>query len=304
MAESERQPQRERLIDPRLLQSVGNLRLRARTLVEGAIAGLHRSALKGASVEFTEFKEYSPGDEIRHIDWRAFARTDRYFVKQFEDETNLRAYLLLDTSGSMDFGSEDHPTKRSYAAHLSAALAYLLVRQGDAVGLLTFSERPGTFVPASSRQSHLDDIFQVLEGEDASGGTDLSQALSRIAERAPRRSLVFLVSDLLDTAPSVMNTAKVLRRRRFEVIVFHVVDPAELSLPYEGLTIFEGLEGDGELLVDPDDIRDRYREEIRKYHESLRRRCREGDIEYWRLLTSTPLEKVLLDFLFRRERKR
>lgn len=295
---------RERLVDPRLLQSMGNMRLRARSVVEGVIAGLHRSALKGASVEFTEYKEYSPGDEIRHIDWRAFGRTDKYFVKQFEDETNLRAFLLVDTSGSMQYGFEDVVPKFTYATYLAAALAYLFVRQGDAVGLLTFDEQPGTFVPASSKNSHLDDLFGILEGSVKRGSkTDLTAALTQMAERAPRRSLVFLITDLLDTAEAAMSAAKVLRRRRNEVTIFHVTDPSELTLPFEGLTVFEGLEGDGELLVDPDDIRDRYREELLAYFDRVERDCRDGDIEYWRVSTETPLDAVILDHVFARGRR-
>jgi uncharacterized protein (DUF58 family) len=294
----------ESLIDPRLLQSLGNMRIRARSVVEGAISGLHRSALKGASVEFTEYKEYSPGDDIRHIDWRAFARSDRYYVKQYEDETNLRAYLLLDTSGSMDYGFEELLPKSTYATYLAAALAYLFVRQGDAAGLLTFSNEPGTFLPASSKNSHLDDLFKLLEETPRGGKTDIASALTRMAERAPRRSLVFLISDMLDTGEEVLNAAKVLRRRKFEVILFHLVDPSELTLPFEGLTIFEGLEEDGELLVDPDDIRERYLIELNAYLDQIEDECRQSDLEYWRVKTDTPLDSVLLDFMFRRGKGR
>jgi len=294
-------PDPERLIDPGLLQSLGSMRLRARAVVEGAIAGLHRSALKGASVEFTEYKEYSPGDEIRHIDWRTVARTDKYFVKQYEDETNLRAFMVLDTSGSMQFGFEDTLPKYTYASYLAASLAYLFVRQGDAVGLMTFADEPGVFVPASSKSSQLDDLLKLIEEPPgAGGGTDLAAAMSRMAERAPRRSLVFLFSDLLDTRPEAMNMAKVLRRRKHEVIVFHVIDPAELSLPFEGLTLFEGLEDDGELLVDPDDIRERYVEELSAYHAGIERECLESNLDYWRVITNQPIDGVLRSVILAR----
>ncbi|MBN1945205.1 MAG: DUF58 domain-containing protein [Bradymonadales bacterium] len=292
------------LVDPGLLTSLGSLRVRAKQVVEGAIAGLHRSALTGVSVEFTEYKEYSAGDDIRHIDWKSFARTDRYFVKQFEDETNLRAYLLIDCSGSMLYGSEGGPTKHTYAAHLAAALAYLFVHQGDAVGLLTFSKEPGGYLPPGSRQSHLEDLFSLLENSASGGGTDLSAALMTLAERARPRSLAFLLSDLLDTSPAAMNAAKVLRQRRFEVILFHLVDPAELTLPFEGLTLFTGLEGEGGLVVDPDDIRDQYKKEIQGYFASVERECHHSDIEYRRVSTAMPMESVLLDFLFWHGRKR
>lgn len=295
---------RERFIDPKLLQRLGNMQVRARTVVNGAIAGLHRSDLKGASVEFAEYKEYSPGDEIRHIDWRTFARTDRYYVKQFEDETNLRAYLVLDTSGSMDYGFEDVLSKYEYATYLAAALAFLLVRQGDAVGLLTFAEQPGVFIPANSRQSHLDDLFKVLEKHPRRHKTDLSAALAQLAKRAKRQSLAFIFTDMLDTAPEALNMAKVLRQRRFDVALFHLVDPSELTFPFEGLTLFEGLENDGVLLVDPDDIRTHYQEELTSYFEKLERELIENDIDYYRIETDRPLETVLLEFLNRRRQRR
>ncbi|MCA9563173.1 MAG: DUF58 domain-containing protein [Myxococcales bacterium] len=303
MAQSEQATAQERLMDPKVLQQLGSLRLRARAVVEGAISGLHRSALKGASVEFTEYKEYTPGDEIRHIDWRSFARTDRYFVKQFEDETNLRAFFMLDVSGSMRFQFEETILKGDYAANLVASLAYLFVRQGDAVGLLTFADEPKTFLPASAKRSHLEDLFRVIEstsGGQVGEGTDLTSALSRMAERAPRRSLVFLVSDMLDTSSSALRMAKVLRQRKNEVVVFHILDPAELSLPYEGLTLFQGLEEDGELLVDPDDIRERFQEELERHLTFLEKECRGSNIDYRRVLTTEPLDRVLLDFIHSR----
>lgn len=287
---------RERFLDPATLTQLGGLLIRARSLVEGAIAGMHRSPHKGSSVEFAEYKEYTPGDEIKHIDWKAFGRFDKYYVKQFEDETNLRAYLVLDASGSMDFGSEGI-TKLDYARTLAASLSYFLLRQGDAVSALVFDDEPGLFLPPSSKTSHLDDVLQVLERMPGAGRTDIARALQAMAERVRRRAMLLLVSDMLDDAPRVMNIAKVMRKRRQEVAVFHIVDPAELTLPYEGLTIFEGLEGEEDLLVDPDDVRERYREEMAAHVGAIERECREGDIEYFRVLTTTPIEQVLIDFI-------
>ena len=287
---------REKYLDPATLMQLGGLLVRARSVVEGVIAGMHRSPHKGSSVEFAEYKEYTPGDEIKHIDWKAFGRFDKYYVKQFEDETNLRAFLVLDGSGSMDFGSEE-VTKLDYARTLAASFAYMLIRQGDAVSALTFDDSPGLFLPPSSRNSHLDDILQVLERMPGAGKTDIAAAVGSLAERVHRRGMMVLISDMLDDAPRVMNIAKVMRKRRQEVVVFHILDPAEIELPYEGLTIFEGLEGEGELLVDPDDIRDRYREEITAHIKTIERECREGDIEYFRVPTTKPIETVLLDFI-------
>lgn len=287
---------REEYLDPALLMKLGGLLIRARSVVEGAIAGMHRSPHRGSSVEFAEYKEYTPGDEIKHIDWKAFGRFDKYYVKQFEDETNLGCYLLLDGSGSMDFGSEG-VTKLEYARTLAASFAYFLLRQGDAVGALVFDDAPGVFLPPSSKNRHLDDVLQVLDSIPGTGRTDIARALSSMAERVRRRGIMMIFSDMLDDAPRVMSIAKVMRKRRQEVVVFHLLDPAEIELPYEGLTIFEGLEGEGELLVDPDDVRDQYTIEMRTHMDGIQRQCLDGDIEYFRVLTTTPLESVLLDFI-------
>ncbi len=290
---------RETYLDPATLVRLGGLMIRARSVVEGSIAGMHRSPHKGSSVEFAEYKEYTEGDEIKHIDWKAFARVDKYYVKQFEDETNLYAYLLLDGSGSMDFGTEEI-TKLEYARTLAASFAYFLLRQGDAVGALVFGEKPGLFLPPSSKTTHLDDVLRVLEQIPGEGGTDIAAALQAMAERVRRRSIMMIFSDMLDDAPRVMNLARVMRKRRQEVVIFHIIDPAELELPYEGLTIFEGLEGEEDLLVDPDDLREQYRLEMAKHVQGIEKACREGDMEYFRVMTTQPLEQVLTDFILGR----
>lgn len=288
-------------LDPAVLEELGNMQIRARSLVEGIIAGLHRSPHRGGSIEFSEYIEYSPGQEIRHIDWRVFAKSDKYYVKQFEDETNLRTYMLLDGSGSMDFASEDVAlTKMRYASFLSATLAYLLIRQGDAVGALTFDDGAQSYLPASAKTSHLDDLFFLLDRLPGKGRTNISAALQSVAERAKPRSLLILFSDMLSVDEETMNVLRVLRSRRYEVAVFHAIDPAEIELPYEGLTLFEGLEDDGELLVDPDDLRDRYIELIHEHIDWVKSQCEEGDIEYVRFLTTEPIEAVALRFLRRR----
>jgi len=288
----------EGYLDPATLEKLGSMHIRAQQLVEGIITGLHRSPHRGGSVEFAEYIEYAPGHEIRHIDWKVYAKSDKYYVKQYEDETNLRAYLLLDGSGSMDFASEDAPlTKLRYASFLAATFAYLFMRQGDAVGALSFDSEVRQYLPASAKTSHLDDLFFMLDKLPSREGTAIEQALRTIAERAKGRSLVMLFSDLLDTDDEVMNFLRVLRSRRFEVAVFHVIDPAELELPYEGLTLFEGLEGEGELLVDPDDVRDRYMEMMRAHMDKVEQQCQEGDVEYFRFITTEAIEEVALRFL-------
>lgn len=289
---------RQEYLDPGVLDELGSLQIKARSLVEGIIAGLHRSPHRGGSVEFAEYVEYSPGHEIRHIDWKVYAKTDKYYVKQYEDETNLRAYVVVDSSGSMAFQSEDAPiSKLDYASYLSAAFAHLFLRQGDAVGAMSFNAEERQFLPASARRSHLDDIFYLLDNQPGAGGTSLDQALRTIAERANRRSVVLLISDFLDAESEAMTLLRVLRHRRIDVAAFHVVDPAEVTLPYEGMMLFEGMEGEGELLVDADDLRDAYIERMQEHLAYVQRECEAADIEYLRFPTTQPIEQTCLTFL-------
>jgi uncharacterized protein (DUF58 family) len=288
----------QQYLDPATLDELGSMRIKANMLVEGILAGLHRSPHHGGSVEFAEYVEYSPGHEIRHIDWKVYAKTDKFYVKQYEDETNLRAYVVVDGSGSMRFESEDAPmSKLEYVSYVSAAFSHLFLRQGDAVGALSFNADRRQFLPASAKKSHLDDIFYLLENQPAAGGTGLEDALRTIAERASRRSVVLLFSDFLDADGDAMNLLKVLRHRRLDVAAFHVVDPAEVTLPYEGMTLFEGMEDDGELLVDVDDLRDTYLEKMREHLDFVQSHCEQADIEYFRFPTTQPIEETCMTFL-------
>ena len=292
---------RQQYLDPDVLQELGSLELRARRLADGVLAGLHRSPHHGGSIEFSEYVEYTPGHEVRHIDWKVYGKTDKFYVKQFEDETNLEAYLLVDASGSMSFAGEEAPwTKLEYAVHLAATLAYLLVRQGDGAGALGFADTTGTFLPASTRSSHLDELLYLLEQLDADGTTALNESLQRIAQHAGRRSLVMICSDFLDADEQTYNLLRVLRSRDLDVALFHLLDDAELTLPYDGLTLFEGLEDDGELLVDPDDIRETYKQKIRQHCQRLEKNCRQSDAGYLRTTTTVPLEEICAHFLRRR----
>ncbi len=303
MSEAESTPRDdEGFLDPKTLTALGDLGVRARALVQGIIAGLHRSPHRGGSVEFAEYIEYSPGHEIRHIDWKVYAKSDKYYVKQYEDETNLRAYMVLDGSGSMDFAGEGAAmTKQAYVATLAATFAYLLMKQGDAVGALTFDEEAQGFLPASARTAHMDDLFFLLDGLGGGGRTDIAGALRAVAERAKPRSLLMIFSDMLSADEEAMSVLRVLRSRRYDVVLFHCVDPAELDLPYEGMTLFEGMEGEGELLVDPDDLRERYLALIREHLAFVKSQCEEGDIEYVRFITNEPVEQVALRFLRARQ---
>lgn len=289
---------RQKFLDPTVLDELGSMQLKAQALVEGILAGLHRSPHHGGSVEFAEYTEYSPGHEIRHIDWQVYAKTDKFYVKQYEDETNLRAYMVVDASGSMDFKSEDAPyTKLDYVSYVAAAFSHLLLRQGDAVGALSFNGEQRNFLPASARKGHLDDLFYLLDNLPGAGTTGLDEALRTIAERANRRSVVLLFSDFLDGGGEALSLLKVLRHRRLEVAAFHVIDPAELRFPYEGMTLFEGLEGEGELLVDADDLREAYQTSIRAHLAEVQKKCEQAQVEYFRFPTTQPIEETCQTFL-------
>lgn len=312
-----------RLLSPPLISRLHNLQLHARTVAEGALSGLHRAAHHGASVEFAEHKEYAPGDELRHIDWRAYGRVDKYYVKRFEEETELRGYLVLDTSASMGYGQKGHVTKLAYGQVLCAALAYLLLRQKDPAGLLCFADAPGTYLPPRGQAAHLSDLCAALLGTEPQGGSDLPRALTYLSEMARRRSLIVVISDLFPTpqpqisdgandgAGGVQALAQALvqararlaglRARRHDVIVLHTLDPDELELPFEGPTWFEDIEpppaGPRRILADPADVRRAYLAELSRFIDDTRRGLRESDVEYHLVPTSRPAQDVLLDLL-------
>ena len=290
-------------IDPRELASIANTQLRARAVVEGVLAGMHRNPNRGASVEFAEYKEYAPGDELRHIDWRAYARVDRYYVKQFEDETNLRAWMLVDRSSSMAFAFDKAPSKYLYGCTLAASLAWLLLRQGDAPGVQLFSDALGAQLPPSSRRAQLDDLCALLDASPPAGQTRLDLALSRLAERLRQRSLVVVVSDFIRVDDALWTTARILRRKGTEVVFFHVMDRAEWTLPWENLTLFAGMEGEGDAIAEPDELRSAYQAEVRAHLDSLESTASRSDVEYFRTFTDEPVERVLRDFLQQRQRR-
>ncbi len=315
-----------RFLDPVALSKVGTFPLRARTIVQGALSGLHRSPHHGSSVEFAEHKEYSPGDEIKHIDWKAYGKFDRFYVKRFEEETELTAYLLLDRSGSMTYRG-DGLAKLEYAAYLVAALSYLLIRQQDRVGLLAFGGgAPAVYVPPRARATHLHDLYGQLEGvvDAAVAGasarqgdeTGVAAALDRIAETARRRrSLIVVVSDMFDTAAARSASASAsssavpmllrrLRAQRHDVTVFQTLDRHELELPFEGLTQFESMEDDRKILADPRAVRDDYLRELHAFLARTQKACADGNVEHHLVPTDQPLEQTLLSFLTARSRGR
>ncbi|MEE9584251.1 MAG: DUF58 domain-containing protein, partial [Candidatus Brocadiales bacterium] len=243
--------------DPAILSKISNLSLRARTVVEGTFSGIHKRPNKGSSIEFLEHKEYSPGDEVKHIDWKVLGRSDKYHLKQFEDETNLKAYILLDTSGSMGYGS-GAMTKLEYSTTLAACLAYLLLMQSDATGLVIFGEDIINYVPPRTKSSHLQVLLQALDGLKAQGRSNIAGVLNELAEKASRRSLVILISDLFEDANELIKKLRQLRKRRNEVILFQVLDSHELDFPFDELTLFESMEDSGQVLAEPRAIKDSY----------------------------------------------
>ena len=293
------------LIDPMTVTRLETLPVRARVIVEGALSGLHRARLHGSSVEFAEHKEYSPGDEIRHIDWKVYGRADRFYVKQFEQESELSCFLALDASGSMEYGDEQGMSKLRYAAHLLAALAYLLIRQRDKVGLMVFGDAGlDRYVPPRARPAHLHDLLAVLEEVIRTGGRGSEPthvALDRLGELTrKRRSLVVVASDLFEADGRSMGVLRRLRARGHDVALFQVLHPHELELPFEGLTLFESLEDPRELLVEPSAIRRQYKRRMAAFLDKVRAECVSGGVEHHLVATSRPLEQALLDFLTQR----
>jgi uncharacterized protein (DUF58 family) len=287
--------------DPKVLAGISNLYLRARWVVEGLMSGVHRSRSKGFSVEFEEHREYSPGDEIRRIDWKALGKFDRYYIKEYEDETNLRAYLILDASASMDYGS-DGVTKFDYACTLTASLAYLILRQQDAAGLVTFSDRIEAFVPPKAKRDYLIQILHALEQRGPSGETNVGKILEDIGGQIKRRGLVILVSDLLDEPEQILKGLRLFRFKGNDVIVFHLLDQAELDLPFDGNILFEDLEAlNLKVVADPRSIRNTYRAVVQEFITEMRKKCHDDSIDYQLISTSTPLDQALASYLSWRE---
>jgi uncharacterized protein (DUF58 family) len=291
----------KKYFDPKVLAGISNLSLRARWVVEGIMSGIHRSRSKGFSVEFEEHREYSPGDEIRRIDWKALGKFDRYFIKEYEDETNLRAYLLLDTSASMDYSS-DGITKFDYGCTLTASLAYLILRQQDAAGLVTFSNRVENFIPPRAKRDYLTQIVQALENQRPGGETNVGRILEEIAGQIKRRGIVVLVSDLLDEPAQILKGLRLFRFKGNDVIVFHILDQAELDLPFEGNILFEDLEAANlNVIADPRAIRQTYRQVVEEFTGQMRKECHDSSIDYQLISTSTPLDRALSSYLSWRE---
>ncbi|ABC84030.1 DUF58 domain-containing protein [Anaeromyxobacter dehalogenans] len=296
-------PRKPPLLDPAVLARLGTLKLRVRAITEGVLTGLHKSPHHGQSVEFAEHKEYAPGDEIRHIDWKAYGKFDKYYVKRFEQETNLRAYLVVDSSGSMGYRSDPAGmTKLEYASALAASLAYLLVRQQDAAGLVLVQGQVAGAIPPRASAGHLVPVLDALESAKAEGTTRLGSAVDWIIEHAPRRSSVLVFSDLFDPDAQVLRQLAQLGRRKHEVTLFHVLDRAELEFPFDDPTLFLSMEDARQVEAHGRDVRKGYLDVLGRWLEEVKRTAAEADVDYALCRTDRPLEEVLLPFLARRER--
>ena len=292
-------PTSRRFLPPEAVARIARLEVLARNVVEGFLSGLHRSPYFGQSVEFAQHREYAPGDDIRRIDWKVWSKTDRYYIKQYEEETNLRTTLLVDLSESMLFGSHKL-TKYEYACQIAASLAYLLLRQQDSVGMVTFDDVIRARVPPSSKQNHLQAILTSLDREKPAKKTDLFQLLSQVAEEQTRRGLIVLVSDLFVDRAGLFKGLKLLRTRGHDVMVFHVMDDEELDFTYAGTTKFEGMEEMGDLICDPRSLREGYQQAVQQFVEELRRNCARQMVDYQTIRTSEHLDAVLAHYLTHR----
>lgn len=281
---------------------IKDLQLRAKVVVEGFFSGLHRSPYHGFSVEFSEYREYSPGDDTRYLDWRLYARSDRYYIKRFEDETNLRCHLVVDMSRSMDYGSLAY-SKADYARTIAATLAYFLATQRDAVGLLTFDQGIADFLPPRYRPGHMHRLMMILESALAGKETNLGPPLEQIARTVSRRGLIVLISDLLAPLDTLNTRLGYLRSRGHEVVLFRVLDPMELNLEIEAPAMFQDLESGRQLYVDPEAARVEYRRQFDEHRGKVKQICDGLGIDFFELTTDRSLELLLFDFLNARMRR-
>lgn len=320
------QPNYKKFFEPVFISKLQNLELKAKFVVEGFISGLHKSPFHGLSVEFAEHRQYMPGDDLKHLDWKVLGRTDRYYIKQFEEETNLKSYLVIDTSRSMLYNSSDsayssgifkklksktgdksntksiHISKLEYATYLAASLSLLMYYQKDAAGLVTYDEKINTYISPRSTSQNLKIILNNLSSLKASGKTNTALCLNTVAEKIKRRGLVIIFSDLLDEPKQVINSLRHFRYKKNEVIVFHILDPLELSFTINSPTIFKDMETEKELLSQPLSMLQAYKEAVNEFLQKYRDACRADNIDYVLVSTSTPFDSALLEYLNKRKR--
>jgi uncharacterized protein (DUF58 family) len=284
-------------LDPQVINKIGKLELRARLMMEGFVSGMHKSPFKGFSVEFAQHREYVPGDDIRYIDWKIFGRSDRFYIKEFEEETNLRANIFLDQSESMAYGHEGGMSKYDYAATAAAGLAFMIQQQSDAVGLTLFNDEVVTTVPPSVTRASLGNLITSLSEASPTSQTSIGTVLSQLSGHIPRRGMVLVLSDLFDDPKTILHGLRSLAQRGHDVVVFHILDKDEVEFPFERMTMFEGLEDMPELLVDPRGLRDAYLKEIGDFQDEIRRGCLRNRIDYVKIVNDQELSVVLSSYL-------
>jgi len=289
-------------LDPIFLSKLANMELVARCAVEGFFSGLHPSPFQGFSVEYSDHREYYPGDEVKFVDWKIFARTDRLCIKRFHQETNTCVYILLDVSKSMAFAGGQAVRKVDYASFLAAALSYLMLKQGDSTALVQFAERIRTQIPPASKRTHLNAILTALQRSSVGGRTNLAGVLHTVAETTKRRGLIILISDLLDDQGDISRGLAHLKFLKHDVIVFHVLDHQELELDYEGLIEFEDMESKDKVRAFPQSIRSGYQQRVGEFLDDVRKTLGKNDIDYCQLDTSEPLDRALIAYLVKRRR--
>lgn len=292
-----------RFLDPKVLDKLGRLDLKARQAVEGFMAGLHRSPHRGSSVEFAEHREYVPGDDLRHLDWRIYGRSDRFYIKRYEEETNLTLNLVLDVSESMSYAGEGQVSKFNYAAMAAATLAYMVLRNRDAAALALTDETLENWVPPATRPSHLLAITNAIEKAELTRKTDAGLVLKELSSKLPPRSIVVVLSDLFADPDRILAGIRALKTRRQDVIVFHVLDRDEIEFPFERMLKFDGLEGMDELVADPKALRQAYLEVFNEHQTRIRKGCLGNGVDYQVLQTDTPLDVVLTSYLSLRAKR-
>lgn len=293
----------EQYLRPEVIRQVARLDLRAKFIVEGFLSGLHASPFQGFSVEFSEHRKYVPGDDLKDLDWNVFAKTDRYYIKKFEAETNLTGYLAMDLSGSMGYTYRQELTKFEYAICLAAALGYLMIHQQDPVGLVTFDTRIQACLPPRSKRTQLGSILAVLANLKPAGQTDVAKGLHQLAAMIRHKSLIMVFSDLLSDPKPVLESLHHLRHRGNEIILFHILDEAEVHFPFEGIVEFEDVEEDRKLTLDAKGMRVDYLKALSAFQELYREECHKANIDYVPMDTSVSFDKALMQYLLQRQKR-
>ena len=289
----------QQYMNPEIINKIDNLSLRARLVVEGFIIGMHKSPYHGFSVEFSEHRPYGYGDEIKFIDWKLWGKTDRFYIKQFEEETNLKCNIILDKSSSMDFGSHNI-TKFEYSKSLAAALSYLMIKQQDAIGLTTFDDKINVSIKPKSKISHLNLLLKTMHNSNIGGETNISNLLHGLAESIHKRGLIVLISDLLDDESEVVKGLRHFRYKGHEVIIFHIIDPKEKDLNYTENINFIDIENNNTLMADPRIIKEKYNQAFNSFCEYYKSECLRNKIDYVPIITNESLDKSLMQYFIKR----